>query len=89
MSTSTSKPTVVSFKELSPFKKSESRKRVAAAGLQTLRANEEEGEEVGTEDKELPPLHVLFGIEAMQPPKQHVANLIVGETEDDPRPICF
>ena len=42
-------------------------KRGAAAGLQTLRANEEEGEEVDEEDEELPPLHVFFDIEAMQP----------------------
>jgi len=39
-------------------------KRGAAAGLQTLRANEEEeeGEEV---DEGLPPIHVFFDIEVM------------------------
>ena len=38
---------------------------------------------------DLPPLHVLFDIEAMQPHEQHIANLIVAETEDDDQPIRF
>ena len=65
-------------------------KRGAAAGLQTLWANEEgEDNEEDEEDEKLPPLHVFFDIEAMQPQEQHVANLIVAETEDDPRPFRF
>ena len=63
-------------------------KRGAAAGLQTLRANEE-GDDNEEEDEKLPPLHVFFDIEAMQPQEQHVANLIVAETEDDLRPFRF
>ena len=41
------------------------------------------------EDDDLPPLHVVFDIEAMQPHEQHIANLIVAETEDDDQPIRF
>ena len=62
-------------------------KRGAAACLQDLRANEEEGEEV--DEEKLPPLHVFFDIEAVQPQEHHVANLVVAETEDDPRPFRF
>ena len=40
-------------------------------------------------DDELPPLHVFFDIEAMQPQEQHFANLVVAETEDDDQPVCF
>ena len=58
-------------------------KRGAAAELQT--APEEEEEDVD----DLPPLHVFFDIEAMQPHEQHIANLIVAETEDDDQPIHF
>ena len=61
-------------------------KRGAAAGLQTLQANEEE---VGKEKEELRPLHVFFYIEAMQPQEQHVANLVIAETEDGSRPFRF
>ena len=68
-------------------------KRGAAAGLQTLRANEmeEEGEEDVDEydEDDMPPLHVFFDIEAMQPQEQHVANLVVAETIDDDRPFRF
>ena len=65
-------------------------KRGAAAGLQTLRANEmEEEEEDEYEEDDIPPLHVFFDIEAMQPQEQHVANLVVAETEDDDWPLRF
>ena len=68
-------------------------KRGAAAGLQTLRANEEEDdneeEEEEEENEKPPPLHVFFDIETMQPQEHHVANLVVAETEDDPRPFRF
>ena len=41
------------------------------------------------EEEDLPPLHVFFDIEAMQPDQQHIANLLVAETEDDDQPMCF
>ena len=40
-------------------------------------------------EDEVPPLHVFFDIEAMQPQEQHIANLVVAETEDDDQPVCF
>ena len=40
-------------------------------------------------DDGMPPLHVFFDIEAMQPHEQHIANLIVAETEDDDGPVRF
>ena len=64
-------------------------KRGAAAGLQTLRANEGHDDDDSDDDDEPPPLHVFFDIEAMQPQEQHVANFVVAETEDDPRPVRF
>ena len=54
----------------------------AAAELQTAPEEEEDVDD-------LPPLHVFFDIEAMQPHEQHIANLIVAETEDDDQPIRF
>ena len=62
-------------------------KRGAAAGLQTTNASEEEQQE--DVDDGMPPLHVFFDIEAMQPHEQHIANLVVAETEDDDRPVRF
>ena len=50
-------------------------------------APEEEEEEEDVDD--LPPLHVFFDIEAMQPHEQHIANLVVAETDEDDRPMCF
>ena len=32
-------------------------------------------------EDEVPPLHVFFDIEAMQPQEKHIANLVVAETE--------
>ena len=40
-------------------------------------------------DDDMPPLHVCFDIEAMQPHEQHIANLVVAETEHDDRPVRF
>ena len=57
-------------------------KRGAAAELQTAPEEEEDVDD-------LPPLQVFFDIEAMQPHEQHIANLIVAETEDDDQPIRF
>ena len=61
--------------------------RGAAAGLATLVANDEPMDIDG--EKEKPPLHVFFDIEAMQDTKTHVANLVVVETEEDDRPVHF
>ena len=41
------------------------------------------------EEDDLPPLHVFFDIEAMQPKGQHIANLLVAETEDNDQPKPF
>ena len=59
-----------------------------AAGLPAHEAEqeEEEGDDVVDDS---PPLHVFFDIEAMQPQEQHVANLLVAETDDDDEPVCF
>ena len=57
-------------------------KRGAAAGLQAPEMEEEEDVDDNDVD-DLPPLHVFFDIEAMQPKEQHVANLVVAETDDD------
>ena len=64
-------------------------KRGAAAGLQTLRTNEGGDDECSDDDEDPPPLHMFFDIEAMQLQEQHVANLLVAETEDDSRPVRF
>ena len=61
--------------------KGPSAKRGAAAATATPSAPEEE--------EELPPLHVFFDIEAMQPQEKHIANLVVAETEDDDPPQRF
>ena len=61
-------------------------KRGTAAGLQTTNAPEEQEDDV---NDDMPPLHVFFDIEAMQPHEQHIANLVVAETEDDDNPVCF
>ena len=63
-------------------------KRGAAAGLQTTNEVEPEEEQDDVDD-DMPPLHVFFDIEAMQPHEQHIANLVVAETEDDNQPIRF
>ena len=57
-------------------------KRGAVADLQTTPEEEQE-------EDELPPLHVFFDIEAMQPREKHIANLVVAETEDNDEPMCF
>ena len=59
------------------------RAKRGAAAAEPETAPEEE------EEDDLPPLHVFFDIEAMQPQEQHIANLVVAETEDDDQPVCF
>ena len=63
-------------------------KRGVAAGLHTLQANDMEEEDDDVDD-DMPPLHVFFDIEAMRPHEQHIANLVVAETEHDDRPVHF
>ena len=58
------------------------KRRAAVAEPQTAPEEEEDVDD-------LPPLHVFFDIEAMQPQEQHIANLVVAETEDDDQPVCF
>ena len=74
-----------------PQEKKRKRKRQggprAKRGAAATAPEEEEEEEEDGDD--LPPLHVFFDIEAMQPHEQHIANLIVAETEDDDQPIRF
>ena len=41
------------------------------------------------EEDDLPPLHVFFDIEAMQPQEKHLPNLVVAETEDNEEPKPF
>ena len=62
-------------------------KKGAAIGLQTLWAYEGNDDD-SDDDEEPPPLQMFFDIEAMQP-QEHVANLVVAKTEDDPRPVRF
>ena len=55
-------------------------------------ANQKRKRKRGTPDtapEDQPPLHVFFDIEAMQPQEQHIANLVVAETEDDDQPKYF
>ena len=40
-------------------------------------------------DKNLPPPHVFFDIEARQDQKEHVANLLVAKTEESDQPAVF
>ena len=78
------------FIQRAPQDKKKKRKRTrqkgprakrGAAATATPSAPEEEEEE-----EELPPLHVFFDIEAMQPQEKHIANLVVAETDDDDHP---
>jgi len=66
------------------------RKRKRQGGPRAKRGAAVEPETAPEEEEEdLPPLHVFFDIEAMQPDEQHIANLLVAETEDDDQPIRF
>ena len=58
-------------------------KRGAAAAAAEPHASSSEDED------DLPPLHVFFDIEAMQPHEEHIANLVVAETEDKDEPKPF
>ena len=66
------------------------RKRKHQGGPRAKRgAATAEPETTPEEDDDLPPLHVFFDIEAMQPDEQHIANLLVAETEDNDQPMRF
>ena len=63
------------------------RKRKQQGGPRAKRGAAAAAEEPETvPEEEVPPLHVFFDIEAMQPQEKHIANLVVAETEDDDRP---
>ena len=61
-------------------------KRGAAAGLQTT--NDMEEEDVYVDDEDMPPLHVFFDIEAMQPHEQHRQSRL-GRNRRRPQPRVF
>ena len=63
-------------------------KRGAAAAAAAAAAAEPHASSSEDED-DLPPLHVFFDIEAMQPHEEHIANLVVAETEDKDEPKPF
>ena len=65
------------------------RKRKRQRGPRAKRRVDATPEEEDDEEDSIPPLHVFFDIEAMQPQEQHIANLVVAETEDDDQPVCF
>lgn len=70
-------------------KKNKKNRHGAAAGLQTLRANNPKHSLGGEEEEDKEPLHVFFDIESMQTDDSHVPNLVVAETEHDDRPVRF
>ena len=71
-------------------KKKRKRKHVGGSRAKRGAAAEPHAPEEEEEEEEaLPPLHVFFDIEAMQPQEQHIANLVVAETEDDDPPKRF
>ena len=70
--------------------KKKKRKRKHQGGPRAKRgAAAAEPDTTTPEEEDLPPLHVFFDIEAMQPHQQHIANLLVAETEDNDEPKCF
>ena len=83
------------FIQRAPKPQEKKRKRKRQGGPRAKRGaasapEEEEEEEEEEEDVDrLPPLHVFFDIEAMQPHEQHIANLVVAETEEDDQSVCF
>ena len=67
------------------------RKRTRQKGPRAKRGAAAAEPHASSEDEEdvLPPLHVFFDIEAMQPHEKHIANLVVAETEDNDEPKPF
>ena len=66
------------------------RKRTRQKGPRAKRGAAAAEPHASSEDEEdLPPLHVFFDIEAMQPKEKHIANLVVAETEDNDEPKPF
>ena len=65
------------------------RKRKHQGGSRAKRGAAAEPHAPEEEEEALPPLHVFFDIEAMQPREKHIANLVVAETEDDDPPKRF
>ena len=71
-------------------KRKRTRQKGPAAKRGAAAAAAEEPHASSSEDEQdLPPLHVFFDIEAMQPYGNHIANLVVAETEDNDEPKPF
>ena len=78
------------FIQRAPKPQEKKRKRTRLKGPRAKRGAAAEPHAPEEEEEEaLPPLHVFFDIEAMQPKEQHIANLVVAETEDDEPPKRF
>ena len=91
ISTSTPTTTVVFIQRAPKPQDQKKRKRTRQKGPRAKRgAAAAEPHASSSEDEEdLPPLHVFFDIEAMQPQEKHLANLVVAETEDNDEPKPF
>ena len=79
------------FIQRAPKPQEKKRKRTRQKGPRAKRGAAAAEPDTTPEEEEeaLPPLHVFFDIEAMQPQEQHIANLVVAETEDDDQPQRF
>ena len=80
------------FIQRAPKPQEKKRKRKQQRGPRAKRGAAAAAAEPDTtpeEEEDLPPLHVFFDIEAMQPKEKHIANLVVAETEDDDPPQRF
>ena len=77
------------FIQRAPKPQEKKRKRTRQKGPRAKRGAAAEPHAPEEEEEALPPLHVFFDIEAMQPKEQHIANLVVAETEDDDPPKRF
>ena len=65
------------------------RKRTRQKGPRAKRGAAAAAPHASEDEEDLPPLHVFFDIEAMQPHEKHIANLVVAETEDNDEPKAF
>ena len=79
------------FIQRAPKRQEKKRKRKRQGGPRGKRGAAAELHATPEEEDvdDLPPLHVFFDIEAMQPHQQHIANLVVAETEEDDQSVCF
>ena len=72
-----------------PQDEKKKRKRTRQKGPRAKRGPAAEPHASSEDEDDLPPLHVSFDIEAMQPHEEHIANLVVAETEDKDEPKPF